>query len=165
MKNVRLWLILLCTCKLLKYSMFWCCFVWVPDSNEVKYLSVICCVHVSADSYLSVHTHHSLEGHELLRIVGQKMDRAEEDMVLAVASHTGGTHRLTKKCMNMFRSVRSALAWQELYLSITSWLPRGYFSSSSSTSVYFLNDRPSFQLFIWTISTIIKLLNYSFISF
>ncbi|KAM8841463.1 rap guanine nucleotide exchange factor 5 [Spinachia spinachia] len=51
---------------------------------------VICCVHVSADSYLSVHTHHSLEGHELLRIVGQKMDRAEEDMVLAVASHTGG---------------------------------------------------------------------------
>ncbi|XP_037329897.2 rap guanine nucleotide exchange factor 5 [Pungitius pungitius] len=50
---------------------------------------VICCVHVSADSYLSVHTHHSLEGHELLRIVGQKMDRAEEDMVLAVASHTG----------------------------------------------------------------------------
>nr|XP_040044458.1 LOW QUALITY PROTEIN: rap guanine nucleotide exchange factor 5 [Gasterosteus aculeatus aculeatus] len=55
--------------------------------SETK--EVICCVHVSADSYLSVHTHHSLEGHELLRIVGQKMDRAEEDMVLAVASHTG----------------------------------------------------------------------------
>ncbi|XP_053189821.1 rap guanine nucleotide exchange factor 5 isoform X1 [Scomber japonicus] len=50
---------------------------------------VICCVYVSADSYLSVHTHPSLEAHELLRIVGLKMDRAEEDMVLAVVSHTG----------------------------------------------------------------------------
>uniref|UniRef100_A0A3B4XBQ1 Rap guanine nucleotide exchange factor 5 n=1 Tax=Seriola lalandi dorsalis TaxID=1841481 RepID=A0A3B4XBQ1_SERLL len=49
----------------------------------------ICCVYVSADSYLSVHTHPSLEAHELLRIVGLKMDRAEEDMVLAVVSHTG----------------------------------------------------------------------------
>ncbi|XP_051245801.1 rap guanine nucleotide exchange factor 5 isoform X1 [Dicentrarchus labrax] len=50
---------------------------------------VICCVYVSADSYLSVHTHPSLEAHELLRIVGLKMDRAEEDMVLAVVLHTG----------------------------------------------------------------------------
>ncbi|XP_035537530.1 rap guanine nucleotide exchange factor 5 [Morone saxatilis] len=50
---------------------------------------VICCVYVSADSYLSVHTHPSMEAHELLRIVGLKMDRAEEDMVLAVVSHTG----------------------------------------------------------------------------
>ncbi|XP_039676725.1 rap guanine nucleotide exchange factor 5 [Perca fluviatilis] len=50
---------------------------------------IICCVYVSADSYLSVHTHPSLEAHELLRIVGLKMDRAEEDMVLAVASQTG----------------------------------------------------------------------------
>ncbi|KAA8585952.1 hypothetical protein FQN60_007521 [Etheostoma spectabile] len=50
---------------------------------------IICCVYVSADSYLSVHTHPSLEAHELLRIVGLKMDRTEEDMVLAVASQTG----------------------------------------------------------------------------
>uniref|UniRef100_A0A3P9HWW1 Rap guanine nucleotide exchange factor 5 n=1 Tax=Oryzias latipes TaxID=8090 RepID=A0A3P9HWW1_ORYLA len=50
---------------------------------------VMCCVYVSADSYLSVHTHPSLEAHELLRIVGMKMDRAEEDMVLAVVSQTG----------------------------------------------------------------------------
>ncbi|KAM3596956.1 uncharacterized protein V6R79_023450 [Siganus canaliculatus] len=50
---------------------------------------VICCVYVSADSYLSVHTHPSMEAHELLRIVGQKMDRAEEEMVLAVVSLTG----------------------------------------------------------------------------
>ncbi|KAM7384150.1 hypothetical protein PAMA_011477 [Pampus argenteus] len=34
-------------------------------------------------------THASLEAHELLRIVGVKMDKAEEDMVLAVVSHTG----------------------------------------------------------------------------
>lgn len=52
---------------------------------------VICCVYVSADSYLSVHTHPSLEAHELLRIVSLKMDRAEEEMVLAVMSHSGGT--------------------------------------------------------------------------
>ncbi|GLD69195.1 rap guanine nucleotide exchange factor 5-like protein [Lates japonicus] len=50
---------------------------------------VICCVYVSTDSYLSVHTHPSLEAHELLRIVALKMDKAEEDMVLAVVSHTG----------------------------------------------------------------------------
>ncbi|KAK2830273.1 hypothetical protein Q5P01_018204 [Channa striata] len=50
---------------------------------------VICCVYVSADSYLSVHTHPSLEAHELLRIVGAKMDKAEEDLVLAVILQTG----------------------------------------------------------------------------
>ncbi|KAM9340171.1 rap guanine nucleotide exchange factor 5 [Symphorus nematophorus] len=50
---------------------------------------VICCVYVSADSYLSVHIHPAMEAHELLRIVGLKMDRAEEDMVLAVVLQTG----------------------------------------------------------------------------
>uniref|UniRef100_A0A667XXM4 Rap guanine nucleotide exchange factor 5 n=1 Tax=Myripristis murdjan TaxID=586833 RepID=A0A667XXM4_9TELE len=60
-----------------------------------KLLRLICCVHVSTDSYLSVHTHPSLEAHELLRIVGLKMDRTEEEMVLAVVSHTGGAHTHT----------------------------------------------------------------------
>uniref|UniRef100_A0A096LQ70 Rap guanine nucleotide exchange factor 5 n=1 Tax=Poecilia formosa TaxID=48698 RepID=A0A096LQ70_POEFO len=50
---------------------------------------VICCVYVSPDSYLSVHTHAALEARELLRILGLKLDKAEEDMVLAVVSHTG----------------------------------------------------------------------------
>ncbi|KAM4597637.1 rap guanine nucleotide exchange factor 5-like, partial [Polymixia lowei] len=58
-------------------------------SPQSENREVICRVHVSADSYLSVHTHPSLEAHELLRIVGVKMDRAEEEMVLAVVSHTG----------------------------------------------------------------------------
>ncbi|XP_041867854.1 rap guanine nucleotide exchange factor 5 isoform X1 [Melanotaenia boesemani] len=58
-------------------------------SPQTETREVICCVYVSADSYLSVHTHPALEAHELLRIVGMKMDRAEEDMVLAVVSHTG----------------------------------------------------------------------------
>ncbi|XP_044191653.1 rap guanine nucleotide exchange factor 5 isoform X2 [Thunnus albacares] len=58
-------------------------------SPQSETREVICCVYVSADSYLSVHTHPSLEAHELLRIVGLKMDRAEEDMILAVVSHTG----------------------------------------------------------------------------
>ncbi|XP_026156301.1 rap guanine nucleotide exchange factor 5 [Mastacembelus armatus] len=58
-------------------------------SPQTETREVICCVYVSADSYLSVHTQPSLEAHELLRIVGLKMDRAEEDMVLAVVSHTG----------------------------------------------------------------------------
>ncbi|XP_061738781.1 rap guanine nucleotide exchange factor 5 isoform X1 [Nerophis ophidion] len=56
----------------------------LPETREV-----ICCVYVSSDSYLSVHTHPSLEAHELLRIVGLKMDKSEEDTVLAVVSHTG----------------------------------------------------------------------------
>lgn len=60
------------------------------------HLPVICCVYMSTDSFMSVHTHPLLEAHELLRIVGQKMDRAEEDMVLAVVSHTGGTHTSTQ---------------------------------------------------------------------
>ncbi|KAL3043979.1 hypothetical protein OYC64_003755 [Pagothenia borchgrevinki] len=60
-----------------------------PRSPSTDTREVICCVYVSADSYLSIHTHPSLEAHELLRIVGLKMDRTEEDMVLAVASHTG----------------------------------------------------------------------------
>ncbi|KAG7245019.1 hypothetical protein INR49_023585 [Caranx melampygus] len=58
-------------------------------SPPIETRDVICCVYVSSDSYLSVHTHPSLEAHELLRIVGLKMDRPEEDMVLAVVSHTG----------------------------------------------------------------------------
>ncbi|XP_029920125.1 rap guanine nucleotide exchange factor 5 [Myripristis murdjan] len=58
-------------------------------SPQSESREVICCVHVSTDSYLSVHTHPSLEAHELLRIVGLKMDRTEEEMVLAVVSHTG----------------------------------------------------------------------------
>uniref|UniRef100_A0A669F143 Rap guanine nucleotide exchange factor 5 n=1 Tax=Oreochromis niloticus TaxID=8128 RepID=A0A669F143_ORENI len=58
-------------------------------SPQTDTREVICCVYVSADSYLSVHTHPSLEAHELLRIVALKMDRAEEDMVLAVVLHTG----------------------------------------------------------------------------
>lgn len=67
-------------------------------------LSVICCVYVSTDSYLSIHTHPSLEAHELLRIVGLKMDRAEEDMVLAVVSHTGGMHANTQnKTYNTYK--------------------------------------------------------------
>ncbi|CAF90049.1 unnamed protein product, partial [Tetraodon nigroviridis] len=58
-------------------------------SSPTDTRDVICCVYVSADSYLSVHTHPSLEAHELLRIVSLKMDRAEEEMVLAVISHSG----------------------------------------------------------------------------
>lgn len=38
-----------------------------------------------------------MEAHELLRIVGLKMDRAEEDMVLAVMSQTGGTLTNTQR--------------------------------------------------------------------
>lgn len=51
---------------------------------------VICCVHVSADSYLSVHAHPAMEARELLRIVAVKTERGEEDMVLVVSSDTGG---------------------------------------------------------------------------
>uniref|UniRef100_A0A1A7XZ87 Rap guanine nucleotide exchange factor (GEF) 5 n=1 Tax=Iconisemion striatum TaxID=60296 RepID=A0A1A7XZ87_9TELE len=56
----------------------------LADTREV-----ICCVYVSVDSYLSVHAHPNLEAHELQRIVSRKLDRTEEDMVLAVVSHTG----------------------------------------------------------------------------
>ncbi|CAL8362270.1 unnamed protein product [Arctogadus glacialis] len=58
-------------------------------SPKSEHREVICHVHVSVDSYLSVHTHRMLEANELLRIVGSKLDRSEEEMVLAVVSHTG----------------------------------------------------------------------------
>ena len=38
---------------------------------------VLCRVCVSSDSYLSVHTHLSLEAQALLRLVGQRMERPE----------------------------------------------------------------------------------------
>lgn len=58
-------------------------------SPQSDHRDVICHAHVSVDSYLSVHTHRMLEAHELLRIAGSKLDRSDEDMVLAVVSHTG----------------------------------------------------------------------------
>lgn len=45
-----------------------------------------------------------MEAHELLRIVGLKMDRSEEDMVLAVVSHTGGTQRHGLQKTQKFKS-------------------------------------------------------------
>uniref|UniRef100_A0A674D8A1 Rap guanine nucleotide exchange factor (GEF) 5a n=1 Tax=Salmo trutta TaxID=8032 RepID=A0A674D8A1_SALTR len=50
---------------------------------------LLCRVYVSADSYLCVYTHSLLSVAELLRIVGQKMDRPEEDMVLVTHTPTG----------------------------------------------------------------------------
>ncbi|MEQ2221661.1 hypothetical protein ILYODFUR_018009 [Ilyodon furcidens] len=58
-------------------------------NSQMDHREVICCVYVSPDSYLSVHTHPALEARELLRIVALKLDKAEEDMVLAVVLHTG----------------------------------------------------------------------------
>uniref|UniRef100_A0A3Q2D0E2 Rap guanine nucleotide exchange factor (GEF) 5a n=1 Tax=Cyprinodon variegatus TaxID=28743 RepID=A0A3Q2D0E2_CYPVA len=58
-------------------------------SPQTDHREVICCVYVSPDSYLSVHTHPALEARELLRIVALKLDKADEDMVLAVVLHTG----------------------------------------------------------------------------
>ncbi|XP_071231061.1 rap guanine nucleotide exchange factor 5-like isoform X1 [Salvelinus alpinus] len=58
-------------------------------SPQVDTKEVLCRVYVSADSYLCVYTHSLLSVAELLRIVGQKMDRPEEDMVLVTHTHTG----------------------------------------------------------------------------
>ncbi|XP_067112436.1 rap guanine nucleotide exchange factor 5 isoform X2 [Osmerus mordax] len=57
------------------------------SASEAK--EVLCRVCVSSDSYLSVHTHPSLEAQDLLRIVGQRMERPEEEMMLVVAAQTG----------------------------------------------------------------------------
>ncbi|KAM8883613.1 rap guanine nucleotide exchange factor 5 [Synchiropus picturatus] len=58
-------------------------------SSPTETREVICCVYVSTDSYLSVHIHPLLEAHEMIRIVAQKMDRAEEDIELAVVLLSG----------------------------------------------------------------------------
>uniref|UniRef100_A0A3Q2NMD8 Rap guanine nucleotide exchange factor 5 n=1 Tax=Fundulus heteroclitus TaxID=8078 RepID=A0A3Q2NMD8_FUNHE len=58
-------------------------------NSQTDQREVLCCVYVSPDSYLSVHTHPSLEARELLRIVSLKLDKADEDMVLAVVLQTG----------------------------------------------------------------------------
>ncbi|CAL1584536.1 unnamed protein product [Knipowitschia caucasica] len=58
-------------------------------SPPIDNREVICCVYVSSDSYFSVQIHPLLEAHELLRIVSSKLDRADEEMVLAVVSHSG----------------------------------------------------------------------------
>lgn len=89
-------------------------------------LAVICCVYVTADSYLSVHAHPSMEVHELLRIVALKMDRAEEEMVLAVMSHTGGTDTV-HRCLSEVTHPRNPCSYSlalnyHLYLSLLSFL-------------------------------------------
>lgn len=98
---------------------------------------VICCVYVSADSYLSVHTHPSLEAHELLRIVSLKMDRAEEEMVLAVMSHSGGTCRenclYDKHCCQQ----RFFHLFSRHYLVFAEGLP-SLFASLPCSSTFFL---------------------------
>lgn len=58
-------------------------------SLQTENREVICCVYVSPDSYLSVQTHPLLEAHELLRIIGLKLDRTDEEVVLAVVSNNG----------------------------------------------------------------------------
>ncbi|XP_017281219.1 rap guanine nucleotide exchange factor 5 [Kryptolebias marmoratus] len=58
-------------------------------NSQTETREVIVCVYVSADSYLSVHTHPALEAQELLRIVSLNLDRTGDDTVLAVVSHTG----------------------------------------------------------------------------
>uniref|UniRef100_A0A3P8VHK9 Rap guanine nucleotide exchange factor (GEF) 5a n=1 Tax=Cynoglossus semilaevis TaxID=244447 RepID=A0A3P8VHK9_CYNSE len=73
-------------------------------SPQADKRDVICCVYVSADSYFSVHIRPSMEAHELLRIVSLKMDKAEEDMVLAVVSHSGGTHTTTGNVVSLHPS-------------------------------------------------------------
>ncbi|XP_010871634.1 rap guanine nucleotide exchange factor 5 isoform X2 [Esox lucius] len=57
-----------------------------PQADAKK---VLCRVYVSADSYLCVYTHSLLSVAELLRIVGQKMDRPDEEMVLVTQTSTG----------------------------------------------------------------------------
>ncbi|KAL0962041.1 hypothetical protein UPYG_G00334960 [Umbra pygmaea] len=58
----------------------------LPTADTKK---VLCRVYVSADSYLCVYTHSSLSVAELLSIVGEKLDRPKEDMVLVTHTSTG----------------------------------------------------------------------------
>lgn len=94
---------------------------------------VICCVYVSADSYLSVHTHPSLEAHELLRIVSLKMDRAEEEMVLAVMSQSGGACRELACVINMAGFFR-LFSWH--YLVFTEGFPQPFCIPALLTSFF-----------------------------
>ncbi|KAL2080637.1 hypothetical protein ACEWY4_024430 [Coilia grayii] len=56
-------------------------------TNETK--EVLCRVYVSSDSYVSVRTRSTVVTQELLRVVAQKMERPEEDMMLAAVSYSG----------------------------------------------------------------------------
>lgn len=52
--------------------------------------SVLCRVYVTADSYVSVRTHSEASAQELLRTVAERLDCAEDDMVLVAITYSGG---------------------------------------------------------------------------
>ncbi|XP_076158259.1 rap guanine nucleotide exchange factor 5 isoform X1 [Alosa pseudoharengus] len=56
-------------------------------TNETK--EVLCRVYVSPDSFVSVRTRSTVVTQELLRVVAQKMERPEEDMMLAAVTYSG----------------------------------------------------------------------------
>lgn len=55
-------------------------------------LSVLCHVYVTMDSYVSVRTHSEVTAQELLAAVAERLECAEEDMVLVAVTYSRGTN-------------------------------------------------------------------------
>lgn len=53
--------------------------------------SVLCHVYVTMDSYVSVRTHSEVMAQELLAAVAERLECAEEDMVLVAVTYSRGT--------------------------------------------------------------------------
>lgn len=56
----------------------------------VCFSSVLCRVYVTIDSYVSVRTHSEVSVQELLSTVAERLDCAEDDMVLMAVTYPGG---------------------------------------------------------------------------
>lgn len=67
-------------------------------------VSVLCRVYVTVDSYVSLRTHSEVSVQELLRTVAERLDCAEDDMVLMALTFPEGLNEfiLTDICCCVF---------------------------------------------------------------
>lgn len=54
--------------------------------------SVVCHLYVTMDSYMSVRTHSEVTAQELLAAVAERLECAEDDMVLLAVTYSRGTN-------------------------------------------------------------------------
>ncbi len=62
----------------------------------VCFSSVLCRVYVTIDSYVSVKMHSEVCVQELLNIVAERLDCAEDDMVLMAVTYPGGLNKFIR---------------------------------------------------------------------
>lgn len=83
---------------------------WLIDAAlGVCVSSVLCRVYVTIDSYVSVRTHSEVSVQELLRTVAERLDCAEDDMVLMAVVYPGGLNEFIHLFIFILTDIAAAL--------------------------------------------------------